>query len=206
MTNLDTPAEDAPVADPAPVATEPTAPVAGDDAATTNETDEATKKLKKEAQQQRAARRAAEARLAELEAAEEARKNAELSEAEQAKKAAEAAESRAAALEQQVRETKVNAAIEKAARAAGYADETDALQLAASIKLDDDGEPVGVTEAVTALLVSKPHYAAKPGTPRLDTSNGGRQEAAPLTAQQQTQNLWATGRGPSIWNIPTVKK
>lgn len=206
MTDLDAPADDAPVADPANVTTDTDAPVA--DAVTTDapEVDEATKKLKKEAQQQRAARRAAEARLAELEKAEEARKNAELSEAEQAKKAAETAEARANALEAEVRATKVNAAIEKAARAAGYADESDALQLAATIKLDDDGQPIGVTEAVAALLESKPHYAAKPGTPRLDPSNGGRQEAAPLTAQQQTANLWATGRGPSIWNIPTVKK
>lgn len=205
MTEPVTPAATAPEATTAPVTTPDTAPVAPvDENDTPTPDDDAIKKLKKEAQQQRAARRAAEERLAELEAAEQTRKDAELSEAEKATKKAEAAEAKAAELEQRLTATKIEAELRTAARAANYADEADALQLANSITLDTDGRPVGVTEAVAALLASKPHYAAKPGTPRLDPSNGGRQDAAPLTPQQQTSSLWSNARGVSIWNIPTA--
>lgn len=206
MTNPETPADEAPVADPALVTPDPAAPVASEEEPTTaTEADaDEIRKLKKEAQQQRAAKRAAETRLAELEAAEEARKLAELSEAEQAVKKAEAAEAKAAELEAKLTATKIEAELRIAARAANFADEADALQLASRITLDDDGRPVGVTEAVAELLASRPHYAAKPGTPRLDPSNGGRQDPATPTPQQQTQNLWTNARGPSIWNIPTA--
>jgi hypothetical protein len=207
MTEPHTPADDAQAADPAPAPAAPEAAAAPTPPAATPEVtpeiqaliDEAARKASRDANREAIA---AKKRAKELEEAEEARKHAELSEAEQAKAKAEAAEARATELETKLRESTIEAALRSAARAANYADEADALQLAPTIKLDDDGRPVEVTEAVAALLASRPHYAATPGTPRLDPSNGGRGTTPELTPQQQTQNLWANARGPSIWNIP----
>lgn len=138
-------------------------------------------------------------RLKAFEEAEAKRAEAELSEAERLAKQRDEAMAEAERLREHAAQVRIRAELEKAARAAGYNDESDALQLAAQIELDGDGNPIGVADAVQELLTAKPHYAARPAAPTLDPTNGGRSEQPALTPQQQTAQLMAGRRGPSIW-------
>ena len=135
-----------------------------------------------------------------LEDAEQARKDAALSETERLQKERDDAVKAAEAATQTARAMTVNTAVERAATAAGFADPSDALTLAAAIELDDNGQPVGVAEAVAALLAAKPHYAAATGTPQLDPTNGARMGGAGNQPVSDVQRL-AELRNPPAGNI-----
>ena len=139
---------------------------------------------------------AAKKRAKELEDAEQARKDAELSDAERLQNERDAATTAAEAAKAELRSARIESAI--LAAAGDFADPTDALTVASSIELDDDGMPVGVVEAVAALLAAKPHYAKPSGTPPLDASNPARLTES-LSPQQQTEALRTRKRGPSVW-------
>jgi hypothetical protein len=185
----DPPAGDPPAPTP-PAGTppvEPTTPPAG-----TEDPDpieqariEASRKANAEAKAQRDRAKAAEAELEKLRAEAEERRLAELSAAEAAEERAAKAEAALADATAKARAATIATELERAARAAGYSDPTDALQLAGQIQTDDDGKPVGVAEAVKALAEAKPHYLAGPGTPGLDPSNHGKQDPPEESPEQK---------------------
>lgn len=112
----------------------------------------------KEAQQMRA-------KLKALEDAEAKRAEATLSEQEKAIKRAEAAEARAQELEARHREITVRSAVQAAATQAGIIDPEAAYKLidAGKITIDDGGNVSGVTEAIKALVDSKPYLIGQSG-------------------------------------------
>lgn len=205
------PAADAvqpPAGAPDPTATTPPAPAAAP-ASTVEITpeiqallDEAAKKASRDANAE--AIKAKKERDALLKA-EQDRKDAELSETERLQKERDEAVKAAEQATATARAVAVNAALERAAIAAGFADPTDALSLADAITTDESGQPVGVTEAVAALLTAKPHYAKGPSDPSLDANNGQRNNRPTLTPQQQTEQLYAPVRNGSFWNQPAPK-
>lgn len=159
--------------------------------------DEAAAKASRDANREAIA---AKKRAKELEDAEQKRKDAELSETERLQKERDEAIKAAEDAKAAATAATIRTALERAAIAAGFADPTDALSLADAITLDDDGQPVGVTEAVAGLLAAKPHYAKGPGTPGLDASNGGRKPAPDLTPEQQTDQLYAHRKPVNVWD------
>ena len=212
MTQTDTPADDAPVADAAPVTTDVDAPVADNDTDTdpTNTDDDApdtvaeavkkaTSKANREAQNLRK-------RLKELEDEKQARKDAELSDTERLQKQLDEAQQTAQKATEQAQVAALRAAVAVEAGKLNIVDPDAALALMdrSEVEHTDDGV-TGVTDALTALIANKPYLVAKPGNPRLDPTNGGRGAAPDLTPQQQTQNLWARPASTSIWAVPTTK-
>lgn len=109
-----------------------------------------------------AARYRREAREAQARA--EAAEAANLSDAERVQKERDDLAKQNATLAETNKSLKVNAALTAAAQAAGLRI-TDTVEiLGPKIQLDADGNPTGVTEAVTALLTERP-YLAVTGTP-----------------------------------------
>jgi hypothetical protein len=197
MTEPLAPAADAPAATDAPATPTP-APAAAAPEPTTDantdpaiqaQVDEAAKKASRDANREAAALRK---RLKEYEDAEEARKTAALSETERLQKERDDATKAAAAAQEQARAAFLRAEVATASVDLKIVDPEAALALMDHTKVtwSDDGKPEGVAEALTALAAVKPYLVAKPGTPTLDPSNGGRGGAPDLTPQQQTEALW----------------
>ena len=203
MTEPHTPADDAPVADAAPVTPDAPAPVAADDDDTTTpagdtEADairKATSKANREAQNLRK-------RLKEFEDAEQARKDAALSETERLQKQLADATAIATKAQEAAQAASLRAAIAVEAGKLNIVDADAALALidTTGIEHSDDGTVNGVTDALTALIAAKPYLVAKPGTPQLDPSNGGRQQPPALTPQQQTEQLYVgRSNASALW-------
>lgn len=124
--------------------------------------------------------KAAQKRLAELEAAEQARAQADLSETEQAKQRAEAAEKKLLEVEQRHQQTLIRSAVEMAATRLKFHDASDAYRLAdlTAVVVDDQGAVTGVNEALKALASTKPHLLMA-DTPTAPNINSGRPGTPP---------------------------
>jgi hypothetical protein len=120
--------------------------------------------------------KAAAARLAELEAANQ-------SELEKAQARAEAAEKRAATIETEARETRLRSAIiaEAAKPGRNVVDPDAAIALLdrSTLQIDDSGMPTNVAEAMDKLLEARPYLVASSGgATRGSADQGARRGAA----------------------------
>lgn len=210
MTDPITPADDAPVADNAPVNLDDAAPVADDADNTTPPADDPTPESVAEAVKKATSKANREAqnlrkRLKEFEDAEQARNDAALSDTERLQKQLAEATDKASKAQESAQAAALRAAVAVEAGKLNIVDPDAALALMdrSGIEHTDNGAVTGVTTALEALALAKPYLVATPGNPRLDANNGGRGNTPALTPQQQTQNLWARPTSQSIWPVTT---
>lgn len=178
----------------------------GDDDDHKDRNDPNVKGLKSALASERAARAKLEKQLKAKEKAEKAAKDAELSEVQQANQKATEAADRAEKLAAGFLQSKLDAAIEKAARKANFRDTDDAI---AGVDRDlltfeqDDDDPTKVTidaktveTAVKALATKKPHYI-KSGTDDDDATGGqfGRKSTKKASPAEELRKKYPALRG-----------
>jgi hypothetical protein len=145
------------------------------------ETDE-IKKLRREAASYRT-------RLKELEAAEEQRQQAQLTEQERLAKTAQKLQADLEAATSALRQERGRAAVTTAAAKLGAP--VDLVAKLVTVEFDADGRPVGVEQAVAAILKEHPQLVAAPAAA---LGNGARSQAQQETAADRRAARQAAGK------------
>lgn len=187
---------------------QPTAPQSGQVPAATPTVAELQAQIERERAERQAANKEAQqmrAKLKALEDAEAKRTEATLSEQEKAIKRAEAAEARAQELEARHREITVRSAVQAAATQAGIIDPDAAYRLidAGKITIDDSGNVNGVTEAVKALVESKPYLIGQSGGSGATNQQRG---GAGVDWETRARDTLAGGMSRGIFDPERIKE
>jgi hypothetical protein len=168
---------------PAPAGQAPAGETATDNAAVASQADAAepktfdaeyVKRLRGEAAEARTARKQLEARLAELETAEERRRREAMSEVDRLKLELQETQTKYQASHQAAQDRALRNAVALAAAKAEFIDPDDAWRMidVAALTVDDEGAVSGVEQALKTVVKAKPYLIRQKPAADLNASNG----------------------------------